>query len=206
ANAAVGYVTESRVERTLASLHDPGHAMGLVRRDGDDAAVPAAALVPGDVLVLRAGFDVPADARVVEASGLATNQASLTGESLPAPKTSATVATSAAVPERTNMVYAGTRVVEGSGTVIITATGGRTEMGHVRTLLTTTATPRTPLERQLDHAGRTLVGVSLGLCGLALGLGVLRGVPLLEMARTAISLAVAAVPEGPPAGGTTHPP
>jgi Ca2+-transporting ATPase len=203
ANAAVGYVTESRVERTLASLQDSGTSMGFVRRDGEDTAVAASALVPGDLLILRSGFDVPADARVVRSSGLAVNQAALTGESLPALKTAAPVPATATMPERMNMVYAGTRVVEGSGQAVITATGRSTEIGHVRALLAETTTPRTPLERQLDHAGRILVGVSLGLCGLTLGLGMLRGVPLLEMARSAISLAVAAVPEGLPAVATT---
>jgi Ca2+-transporting ATPase len=203
ANTAVGYLTESRVERTLASLQDSGNALAFVRRDGEEMAVPASTLVPGDVLVLRSGLDVLADARIVEASGLALNQSALTGESLPAAKTAAPVPAIAALPERLNMVYAGTRVVEGSGAAVITATGRRTEIGHVRALLAETTRPRTPLERQLDQAGRVLVGASLGLCGLTLGLGVLRGIPLLEMARSAISLAVAAVPEGLPAVATT---
>ena len=203
ANTVVGYVTESRVERTLASLQDPSASLGFVRRNGDETAVPAGSLVPGDVLVLRPGLDVLADARVVEVKGLALDQSALTGESLPAGKTPAAVPAIASLPERLNMVYAGTRVVEGSGAAVVTATGRQTEIGHVRALLAQTTTPRTPLERQLDHVGRILVGLSLGMCGLTLGLGVLRGIPILEMARGAISLAVAAVPEGLPAVATT---
>src|SRR5262249_43824635 len=126
-----------------------------------------------------------------------------TGESLPAHKTPAPVPRTTSLPERSNMVYAGTRVAEGSGHAVVTATGSATEIGHVRALLAEPSTPRTPLERQLDHTGRLLAGVSLGLCGLTLGLGMLRGVPLLEMARSSISLAVAAVPEGLPAVATT---
>jgi Ca2+-transporting ATPase len=203
ANATVGYLTESRVEQTLASLQDGSTSLAFVRRDGDETATPASSLVPGDVLVLRPGLDVQADARLVEAGGLAINQSALTGESLPAEKTATPLPEAWSLPERANMVYAGTRVVEGSGSAVVTATGRETEIGHVRTLLAEASMPRTPLERQLDHVGRTLVAVSLGLCGLTLGLGVLRGIPLLEMARSAISLAVAAVPEGLPAVATT---
>src|SRR5262245_27225225 len=203
ANAAVGYLTESRVERTLASLQDGSAPPAVVRRDGEEAIVPAASLVPGDVLLLRPGADVLADARVMEVTGLTADQSALTGESLPVPKTPAPAPTATVLPDRANMVYAGTRIVEGSGVAVVTATGRGTEIGHVRALLADTTTPPTPLERQLEKVGRVLVGVSLSLCGVTLGLGVLRGVPALEMLRTVISLAVAAVPEGLPAVATT---
>ena len=101
------------------------------------------------------------------------------------------------------MVHAGTVIAEGSGLAVITATGRHTEIGRIRALVADTGSPPTPLEQQLDRTGRRLVGLSLGACAAALGLGVLRGVPLLEMARSAISLAVAAVPEGLPAVATT---
>src|SRR5215472_646067 len=150
ANATVGYLTESRVEQALASLQDSSTSLALVRRDGNETATPASSLVPGDVLVLRPGLDVQADARLVETGGLAINQSALTGESLPAEKTAAPLPEASSLPERTNMVYAGTRVVEGSGSAVVTATARETEIGQVRPLLAEAAMPRTPLERQLD--------------------------------------------------------
>ena len=203
-NAAVGYVTESKVERIISSLHDLTIPMAFVRRDGKDTVVPAASLVPGDVVVLKPGYDVPADGRILEAKGLAVNESALTGESSPVTKLAEAVhGGDSPIADRTNMVYAGTVVSEGSGLVVITETGRKTELGRVRALIAEIVAPPTPLERQLDTLGRQLVTVSLALCGVAFGLGLLRGVPLLEMFRTAISLAVAAVPEGLPAVATT---
>jgi Ca2+-transporting ATPase len=204
ANGTIGYLTERRVERILTSLQDGRELRALVRRDGAELVLPARAVVPGDVLLLRAGQDVPADARVIEADGLAVDESALTGESVPVVKRSTAVFPSnGALAERANMVYAGTVVTEGSGTAVVTATGGKTELGKVRALVAETDTSATPLERQLDGTGRRLVGLSLGACAGALGLGLLRGVPPLEMLRSAVSLAVAAVPEGLPAVATT---
>jgi P-type Ca2+ transporter type 2C len=204
ANGAIGYLTERRVERILTSLQDGRELRALVRRDGAELALPAHAVVPGDVLLLRAGLDVPADARVIEADGLAVDESALTGESVPVVKRATAVfPTNGALAERANMVYAGTVVTEGAGIAVVTATGRSTELGKVRALVAETDTPTTPLERQLDGTGRRLVGVSLGACVAALGLGLLRGVPALEMMRSAVSLAVAAVPEGLPAVATT---
>ncbi|HEY6593521.1 MAG TPA: HAD-IC family P-type ATPase, partial [Asanoa sp.] len=204
ANATVGYVTERRVERVLTSLRSTTTPRALVRRDGVETTLPAAAVVPGDVLVLKAGHDVPADARLIEVDGLGVDESALTGESVPVAKTvSVPAGLNGALGDRVNMVHAGTVIAEGSGLAVITATGGDTEIGRIRALVADAGSPPTPLEQQLDRTGRRLVGLSLGACAAALGLGVLRGVPLLEMARSAISLAVAAVPEGLPAVATT---
>ena len=204
ANATVGYVTERRVERILTSLQSASIPQAVVRRDGQEAILPAAGLVPGDVLVLKAGHDVPADARVIAADGLAADESALTGESVPAAKQAAALpVANGAVAERRNMVHAGTVLAEGSGLAVVTATGRDTEIGRIRALVAATGTPPTPLERQLERTGRRLVGFSLAACAGAAVLGVLRGVPVLEMARTAVSLAVAAVPEGLPAVATT---
>jgi len=204
ANGAIGYLTERRVERILTSLQDGRELRALVRRDGAELALPAHAVVPGDVLLLRAGLDVPADARVIEADGLAVDESALTGESVPVVKRAAAVFPSnGALAERANMVYAGTVVTEGSALAVVTATGRATELGKIRALVAETDTAAAPLERQLDATGRRLVGLSLGACAAALGLGLLRGVPALEMLRSAVSLAVAAVPEGLPAVATT---
>jgi P-type Ca2+ transporter type 2C len=204
ANTAVGYLTESRVERILASLQSALTPQALVRRDGEETMLPSTALVPGDAMVLKSGHDVVADGRLVESSGLAVDESALTGESVPVQKAASTICPpETGLPDRINMIHAGTIVVEGGGLAVITGTGSQTELGRVRALVAETATPPTPLERQLDRVGKTLVGVSLGLCGLTLTLGLLRGVPALEMIRTVISLAVAAVPEGLPAVATT---
>jgi P-type Ca2+ transporter type 2C len=204
ANATVGYVTERRVERVLTSLHSTVTPRALVRRDGVETLVPVAAVVPGDVLVLKAGYDVPADARVIDVSGLSVDESALTGESLPVPKqVSLPARVTGALGDRVNMVHAGTVVAEGWGLAVVTATGRQTELGRIRALLADAGSPATPLEVQLDHMGRRLVGFSLAACAAVLGLGLLRGVSVLEMARSAISLAVAAVPEGLPAVATT---
>ena len=204
ANTTVGYVTERRVERILTSLQHATVPRALVRRDGQEQIVSAAALVPGDVLALRAGHEVPADARVVETEGLAVDESSLTGESVPVTKSAASLSDAVmALGDLVNMVHAGTVVAEGRGLAVVTTTGRHTELGRMRALVADTPTPPTPLERELDTTGRRLVALSLGACAATLGLGVLRGVPLLEMARSAVSLAVAAVPEGLPAVATT---
>jgi Ca2+-transporting ATPase len=204
ANAVVGYFTESRVERILTTLQRAVVPQARVRRDDVEVLVPASALVPGDVIVLEPGHDVAADARMLAANGLAVDESALTGESMPVVKRpSTTCAPQAPLADRVNMVYAGTVVSEGSGVAVVTGTGRETEIGRIRALVAETAAPPTPLERQLDRVGRTLVGVAVGFCALTLGLGVLRGVPLLEMARIVISLAVAAIPEGLPAVATT---
>ncbi|HEY3066515.1 MAG TPA: cation-transporting P-type ATPase [Methylomirabilota bacterium] len=204
ANAVVGYVTESRVERILSSLQNGTVPPALVRRAGREVTIDATALVPGDVVILKPGHAVAADARLLESDRLTVDESALTGESVPVEKSVAPLAAlDAPLPDRVNMVFAGTVVVEGSGLAIIVATGRETEMGHVRALVADSNSPATPLERELERVGRYLVGISLTFCGVTLGLGLLRGMPALEMLRTAISLAVAAVPEGLPAVATT---
>jgi Ca2+-transporting ATPase len=203
-NAAVGCAMETRAQAIIASLNKLAVPMALVRRDGKELVIPAAELVPGDLMVLRAGYDVPADGRLIQASGLAINESALTGESVSAVKSAETVCPERAlIADRANMVFTGTVVTDGAGVAVVTETGRKTELGRVRALVAEAAAPPTPLERQLDAMGRQLVGVSAALCGVAFGLGLLRGVPPLEMLRTAISLAVAAVPEGLPAVATT---
>ena len=204
ANGAVGYVTERRVERIFASLQNGALPPAFVRRDGREVMVPAHELVPGDVMILKTGHTIAADARLADADLLGIDESSLTGESLPVTKIPALVCgLGAPLPERVNMVFAATVVAEGSGTAVVVGTGRDTEIGRVRALVAETTTASTPLERQLDQMGGQLVAASLGFCGLALGLGLLRGVPAIEMIRAALSLAVAAVPEGLPAVATT---
>ena len=203
-NAAIGYVTEARVERILASLNEVGIPMAFVRRDGRERLVPRMELAPGDIVLLRPGHDVPADGRLIQVRALQTNESALTGEPLPIAKDLKTIEL-ADIPigDRMNMVYAGTVVADGSGEAVVTATGPRTELGRIRTLVSEATAPRTPLERQLDDTGRQLAFASLGLCGGLFVLGVLRGLPAFSVFRTAAALAVAAVPEGLPTVATT---
>ena len=203
-NASIGYVTESRVERILASLNEVGIPMALVRRDGRERLVPRADLAPGDVMLLRPGHDVPADGRLLAVQGLQTDESALTGEAAPVSKSLEPLARhDVPIADRSNMVYAGTVVSEGGGEAIVTATGRHTEIGGIRTLVSETSAPRTPLERQLDQTGRQLAIASLGLCGGLFVVGLLRGLPAIGVFRTAASLAVAAVPEGLPTVATT---
>jgi len=204
ANGIVGYITERRVERIFASLQNGGLPPAFVLRDGREDIVAAHELVPGDVMLLKAGHTIAADARLVDVEHLAVDESTLTGESMPVTKVPALVCgAEAPLPDRLNMVFAATVVAEGSGIAVVVGTGRETEIGRVRALVAETPTATTPLERQLDHMGGQLVAASLGFCALALGLGLLRGVPAIEMVRAALSLAVAAVPEGLPAVATT---
>jgi P-type Ca2+ transporter type 2C len=203
-NSGIGYATESRVERILAALNEVGVPMAFARRDGVEQLLPRAELVPGDVMLLRPGHDVPADGRLIAVGGLQANESALTGEAVPVGKTVETVTRlNAPIADRTNMVYAGTVIAEGTGEAIVTATGRRTEVGRIRALVSEAEAPRTPLERQLDETGRKLALASLGLSGALFVIGVLRGLPPLVTFRTAASLAVAAVPEGLPTVATT---
>jgi Ca2+-transporting ATPase len=156
------------------------------------------------VLILRPGSYVPADARVCTAERLSVDESTLTGESLPVAKTSASLA-DAKIPlaDRLNMVYAGTLVTGGQGRVVVVSTGRYTEMGRIKGLVDSAEPPETPLQQQLGTMGRQLVLLSSAVCGLVFGIGLLQGYGALEMLKTAISLAVAAVPEGLPTVATT---
>jgi P-type Ca2+ transporter type 2C len=203
-NAGIGYATESRVEQILASLKEVGVPMAFLRRGGKERLVARTQLVPGDVVLLRAGHDIPADGRLIEVNALQTDESALTGEALPVTKSAHPLAVlDVPIADRTNMVYAGSVVAEGTAEAVVTATGRRTELGRIRALVGATSAPPTPLERQLDHTGSQLALVSLGVCGALFLIGVLRGLPVLGMFRTATSLAVAAVPEGLPTVATT---
>ncbi len=173
-------------------------------RAGRETSIPASWVVPGDVLLLGAGDAVAADARIVEASfDLATDESTLTGESEPAEKRPAPVPSSAPVAERDGMVYAGTAIASGSGRAIVTATGEATELGAVRRALASARSRAAPLEQQLDRLGKRLAGLSALAAGGVVGLGLIRGRPLVDVAKSAVALGVAAIPEGIPTAGTT---
>lgn len=199
-NAAVGFVSVWRARRSLDRLRALAVPSAVVLRDRTSTRLPSAEIVPGDVVVLEAGFHVPADLRLIHTAVLLVTEAALTGESAPVMK-DAEASLMAATPlaERTTMAYLGTAVVSGSGLGVVTATGAATELGRIGQLVAASTHSQTPLERQVEQLGRRLMGLALAICGVVGLAGILYGEPIGLMVETAISLAVAAIPEGLPA-------
>lgn len=203
-NAGTGYVAESQAERTINALGEAGFQNAMVIRDGELGEVGAEALVPGDILVLTPGTRVAADARLLESRNLMVDESTLTGESLPVTKTVEPLENSdISLGDRVNMVYMGTVVTGGSGLAVAVATGRYTEMGAVQMLMGDTRPPETPMQRQLGTLGNQMVLLSVSICGIMFVIGLVRGYGWLQMLKTSISLAVAAIPEGLPTVATT---
>ena len=198
-NALVGFVTEWKAERALDALRRQARGSARVRRDGHELKVDAADLVPGDVLVLNGGDRVPADARLIKSGNLRVDESALTGESEPVEKSFEAVAIGAPLAERPSMLYLGTTITAGHATGVITATGAHTELGRIGKLVADAPDEPTPLETRLAQLGHRLVYVVLVIAAVVMIAGWLRGDGLWLMAEVAISLAVAAVPEGLPA-------
>lgn len=199
-NAILGFVQEYRAERALEALKKMAAPLARVIRGGEIKNVPAEEVVPGDVLALEMGDLVPADARLLEDNLLEVDEASLTGESIPVRKSAGFVTEEAApLGDRRNMVYSSTVVTYGKGKAVVTRTGMGTELGRIAHLVQTMGREPTPLQKRLENVGRILVYACLVIVVVVFGLGLWRGVPLVEMFLTAVSLAVAAIPEGLPA-------
>ncbi len=203
-NAVIGYFTESAAEKTISSLKQLVRPSAQVVRDGDIVELPSEEVLIGDILALRPGVYVTADARLVEATHLSIDESVLTGESMPVTKT-ADILYGKDIPlaDRVNMVYSGTLVTGGQGLAVVVATGSYSEIGRVQALTAEAEAPETPVEKQLGTIGNQLVAISAGVCALIFFIGLLRGNGFIEMLKTAVSLAVAAVPEGLPAVATT---
>lgn len=199
-NAAIGYWQERRAEHAMAALKTMAAPEARVRRGGDVVIISAVDVVPGDVLQLEAGDVVAADGRLVDAAGLRINESALTGESVPTDKTTdVLLGDSHLVGDRHNMVFKGTEVSGGRGSAVVTATGMTTELGTIATLLEAHQAPQTPLQRRLAVLGRRLAFGAVAVCGVVFAAGVASGVPPARMLVTAVSLAVAAIPESLPA-------
>lgn len=199
-NAALGLFQESKAEKALEALKKMAAPHARVIRDGIVREIPAAEVVPGDLLLLETGDAVCADGRVVESRSLKTEESALTGEALPVEKTSVGgLPEETATGDRKNMVLAGGYVVYGKGKVLVTATGMETEMGRIAAMLSRTSDSMTPLQKKLEQTGKQLGIGALAICALIFCMGILQEKPPFSMFMTAVSLAVAAIPEGLPA-------
>jgi Ca2+-transporting ATPase len=198
--ALLGFYQEYRAERAMRALKQLAVPSVRVRRDGVLIELLACELVPGDIVLLEPGNLVPADCRVFETYGLSVQESILTGEA------EAVIKLVERLPEgnlpigdRVNMVWMGTTVTAGRGAALVTATGMSTELGRIAGLLQSVGSEWTPLQKRLDRLGKILAAVAVAIAALVFGLGIWRGEPLREMLMTAVSLAVAAIPEGLPA-------
>jgi Ca2+-transporting ATPase len=198
-NAVVGFVQEFRAQASVLALRALTAPRARVERDGAPSLVSATDVVVGDLLVLEAGDVVAADAQVFEAHRLATVEAALTGESEPSEKSTIDAAPGAPLAEQTSHLFMGTPVARGTGRAIVTATGPRTELGKIASLLDTATEVKTPLQVQLAKVSHVLMLACLVVVALVAALGALRGVPWLQVWVSSVSLAVAVVPEGLPA-------
>ncbi|WP_437281317.1 cation-transporting P-type ATPase [Sorangium sp. So ce375] len=203
ANAAIGTYTESRAEELLHAWGELRVGWARVVRDGREQRLAASELVPGDVLALRAGEPVAADARVVDASGLAADESTLTGESEPAEKDAARVDGGAPLAERRSMVYAGTTIASGEGAAVVVATGRWTALGDIQRALSRESERTPPIEQELAWIGRRLATFALASSSAVMVVGLARRRPLRALLRSSVALGVAAIPEGFPTVGTT---
>lgn len=198
--AALGFYQEYRAERALEALRNLAAPTARVLRGGEERVVPAKEIVPGDVIRLRAGDKVAADARLLETVSLKLDEAVLTGESVAVEKQTAALASAEVVPaERNNMVFAGTAVVYGRGQGVVVASGMKTEFGQIALSLQTVASSQTPLQENLARVGAALAQAALAVVSVIALVGVARGEALLNVLLFGIALAVAVVPEALPA-------
>ena len=199
-NAIMGVLQESKAERALDALKGLSAPHARVLRDGQEQIVDAASLVPGDIIRLEAGDFVPADARLLQSAGLKSEESALTGESVPAEKDALqAVPADAALGDRANMVFSGCSITYGTAAAVVTATGMQTEMGKIAGLLSGEADTQTPLQKKLAALGKNLGFLALAACAIIFVVGLLNGIPVMEIFMTSVSLAVSAIPEGLPA-------
>jgi Ca2+-transporting ATPase len=202
-NATLGYVQERRAEAAVAALRKMAAAHARVIRDGEQQSVPAAEVVPGDIVLIEEGDTIPADARLIQTTALQTAEGALTGESLPVEKNTLVINGEVGVGDRANMVFSGTTATYGRGKAIVVGTGMKTEMGRIAGLLKRTDPETTPLQKELDGLGRKL-GIAVVVIAVVMVAAILllRDVhgfaAIFDVLMLGVALAVAAVPEGLP--------
>ncbi|GHD92421.1 carbonate dehydratase [Pseudocitrobacter faecalis] len=199
-NALIGYIQENNAEKSLQSIRNMLSSDAQVIRDGKHATIPTTDLVPGDIVVLRAGDRIPADMRLIEAHNLRVEEAILTGESTVVDKHTDALTGDLPLGDRTNMLFSGTTVSAGGGVGVVVATGQATELGRINQMMADVETNRTPLLVQMDKLGKAIFVIILAMMAVLFVFSVLlRDMPMGELLLSLISLAVAAVPEGLPA-------
>ena len=203
-NALLGFVQESRAKRSVRALMALAAPEATVVRDGERQRVPAREIVPGDVVLVEAGDKIPADARIIDDANLHTDEAPLTGESMPVTKNPRPLSGDIGLGDRLNMLFAGTVATYGRGRAVVVATGMQTEVGKIAGLLEAAEKEPTPLQQELDRTGKRLTVVMLGICAVVFAAGVFSAKAftlnvVLSMFLFAVALAVAAIPEALPA-------
>jgi Ca2+-transporting ATPase len=199
-NAVLGVLQESKAEKALDALKNMSVPYARVIRDGNEQMIAASELVPGDIIRIESGDFVPADARLIHSVNLKVEESALTGESEPSEKNAeSTVKEKAPIGDRSNMVFSGCGVTYGTATAVVTATAMDTEMGKIANLLDSEEKGNTPLQQKLAELGKYLGIVALIACAIIFIVGLLSGMPPIEIFMIAVSLAVSAIPEGLPA-------
>ena len=199
-NACISISQEDSAQRAMEALRRMSAPQARVIRAGEHRRLDTAQLVPGDIVELEAGDLVPADARLLESAGLKADESAMTGESVPVSKRADLVLEeNTPLAERKNMVIASTVITNGRAVAVVTATGMDTEMGHIAGMLMDSEDVQTPLQKKMAEISKTLSFLCLCVCAVMFGVGLLQGKPILDMFMTAVSLAVAAIPEGLPA-------
>ena len=199
-NAMMGVLQESKAEKALEALKKMSALQARVTRDGRETIIDAASLVPGDIISLDAGGFIPADSRLIRSASLKSEESALTGESMPTDKdANLLIDEKASLGDRFNMIYSGCSITYGRGQAVVVATGMKTEMGKIAHLLESETEGLTPLQQKLAGMGKYLGLVALAACAVVFFIGVLDGIPIMEIFMTAVSLAVSAIPEGLPA-------
>lgn len=199
-NGVIGVLSESKAEKAVEALRKMTSPSARVLREGREQIISAEGLVPGDILVLKEGDVVPADARLVTCDNLQTQEGMLTGESVSIWKQAESVPQEEVpVGDRTSLAFMGTNVTRGTARAVVYATGQQTQMGEISHLMEQTAGRQTPLEKDLNHLGHVLVYIAMGAAGLVAVTGILKGFGIMETLLAGVSLAIAAVPEGLPA-------
>ena len=201
-NAIIGFIQEAKALTAIEALARTLVTEATVIRDGRRLRLPAAELVPGDVVVLQSGDKVPADLRLLRSRDLRIAEAALTGESVPSEKRPDPLPADTSLADRANMAFASTLVTYGGGTGVVTATGDRTEVGRISGLIETADDLATPLTRRIAQFSKVLLVLILGLAAINFAIGLARGLPAAEMFMASVALAVAAIPEGLPAAVT----